>query len=270
MANLFRCIDSFFSQQTDVLEWGVASPEPLEHPEKLERWLVEKKHGEMAYMQEHLAMRINPQQFMPEAESILLFLHRYPEQIPESAGALEAQVAAYARGVDYHHTIKGLVRELEQQLVAMDPDIRLKAFVDSAPVMERDLAVRAGLGWLGKNGLLLHQQYGSQFFIGGFFLNRKIEKTLQPQRDACGSCRKCIDACPTSAIEETRQVDASRCISYLTIEKKGEIEKDLSRKMGNRIFGCDTCQQVCPWNAKHLADVPARRRPFIGLGGGRC
>jgi epoxyqueuosine reductase len=151
---------------------------------------------------------------------------------------------------------------LEPQLVALDPGLRLKMFVDSAPVMERDLAVRAGLGWIGKNGLLLHPQHGSQFFIGGFFLNRTLEKKLVAPRESCGTCRRCIDACPTSAIEETRQVNAARCISYLTIEKKGEIDEELRRKIGNRIFGCDACQQVCPWNGKLLVDAPPAGSKF--------
>ncbi len=262
MADLFSCIDNFFSQQTDVLEWGVASPAPLEQPERLMQWLAEHKHGEMAYMQEHLAMRLNPQQFFPEAESVVLFLHRTPVNIVKSPKMLEAQVAAYACGPDYHHTLKSMMRELEPQLVAFDPELKLKMFVDSAPVMERDLAVRAGLGWVGKNGLLLHSQHGSQFFLGGFFLNRKLEKEAVISHDACGTCRRCIDACPTSAIEETRQVNASRCISYLTIEKKGEIDQEFYEKIGNRIFGCDTCQQVCPWNAKLLVDDPSDGSKF--------
>ncbi len=200
-------------------------------------------------------MRLEPRLFFPEAASIVLFLHRTPARIVKPSDAVEAQVAAYGRGPDYHFTLKGLMRELEARLVALDPELKLKKFVDSAPVMERDLAVRAGLGWIGKNGLLLHPMHGSQLFIGGFFVNRSIEKPTTILPDRCGTCRRCIDACPTAAIEEGRQVHASRCISYLTIEKKGEIEPELRSKIGTRIFGCDTCQQVCPWNAKQLVEA---------------
>ncbi len=255
MADLFSCIYSFFRQQADVLEWGVAPPDPIEQPERLTQWLAAGKQGEMAYMQEHAALRLDPQQFFPEAVSIVLFLHRTPARIVKSPDAVEAQVAAYGRGPDYHFTLKSLMRELEAQLMALDPELRLKMFVDSAPVMERDLAVRAGLGWIGKNGLLLHPTHGSQFFIGGFFVNRGIEKPAAVLPDRCGTCRRCIEACPTAAIEEGRQVYAARCISYLTIEKKGEIAPDLRAKLGTRIFGCDTCQQVCPWNAQQLEEA---------------
>jgi len=252
MADLLGCIDRFFCQQEDVLEWGVAAPDPVEQPERLTQWLAAGKHGEMAYMQEHAAMRLEPRLFFPEVASIVLFLHRTPARIVKPSDAVEAQVAAYGRGPDYHFTLKGLMRELEARLVALDPELKLKKFVDSAPVMERDLAVRAGLGWIGKNGLLLHPMHGSQLFIGGFFVNRSIEKPTTVLPDRCGTCRRCIDACPTAAIEEGRQVHASRCISYLTIEKKGEIEPELRSKIGTRIFGCDTCQQVCPWKVTAL------------------
>ena len=262
MADLFGCIDRFFCQQGDVLEWGVTAPEPIERPERLTQWLAAGKHGEMAYMQEHAAMRLEPRQFFPAAETIVLFLHRTPTRIVKCGNFAEAQVAAYACGPDYHVTLKRLMRELDDQLRDLDPELQLKMFVDSAPVMERDLAVRAGLGWVGKNGLLLHPRYGSQFFVGGFFINRPLEKTLPVIPDRCGTCRRCLEACPTAAIEENRQINATRCISYLTIEKKGEIPLEFRPQIGNRIFGCDSCQQVCPWNGEHLAEVPAKDSKF--------
>jgi len=255
MVDLFGCIDSFFSQQEGVLEWGAAPPDPVEQPQRLTGWLAAGKQGEMAYMQKHVAMRLEPRQFFPEARVIVLFLHRTPTRLTKPEQSSEAQIAAYACGPDYHFILKGLMRELEGQLTALDPELQLKMFVDSAPVMERDLAVRAGLGWVGKNGLLLHPQYGSQFFIGGFFLNRHLEKEMSAIPDRCGTCRRCIEACPTAAIEEGRQINAARCISYLTIEKKGEIPSEFHTKIGPRIFGCDTCQQVCPWNAGQLAEA---------------
>ena len=262
MADLFGCIDNFFSQQAGVLEWGVTAPDPVEHPERLTQWLAAGKHGEMAYMQEHVAMRLEPRQFFPVADTIVLFLHRTPTRIVKCSNSAEAQVAAYACGPDYHHTLKGVMRELEGQLRDLDPELQLKMFVDSAPVMERDLAVRAGLGWVGKNGLLLHPRYGSQFFVGGFFINRPLEKTLPVIPDRCGTCRRCLDACPTAAIEENWQINATRCISYLTIEKKGEIPLEFRPQIGNRIFGCDSCQQACPWNGRHLDEAPAEGSKF--------
>lgn len=262
MTDLCRSIDDFFSQQAGVLEWGVASAEPLEHPETFQNWLAAGKHGEMTYLENHLEMRLKPAAFFSEVESIVLFLQRYPQPILAPNCKVEASVAAYACGPDYHYVIKTLLRELEQVLCRQDPDLRLKAFVDSAPVMERALAVRAGLGWIGRNGMLLHPQHGSQFFIGGFFLNRQLDTRQPVQAEACGTCRRCIEACPTAAIGESRQINASRCISYLTIEKKDDIDRELLGKMGSRIFGCDTCQQVCPWNKKHLADAPPSGSKF--------
>ncbi len=262
MADLFACIDGFFSRQDDVLTWGVASPAPLEHPENFRSWLAAGKHGEMAYLENNLEMRLKPRTFFPDAESVVLFLHRWPEPILAAATTMEARVAAYACGPDYHHVMKALIRALTQALRERDPALHIKAFVDSAPVMERDLAVRAGLGWIGRNGMLLHPQYGSQFSIGGFFINRVLSRNLPVIPDRCGSCRRCLDDCPTAAIGESRQINAAHCISYLTIEKKGEIEEALRQKMGNRIFGCDACQQVCPWNQTSLVEAPRLNSKF--------
>ncbi len=262
MADLHAGIDNFFSRQRDILAWGVAPPAPIEQPEKFKAWLAAGKHGEMTYLENNLTMRLTPQEFFPPAESVVLFLHRWPEPIRPAELAGQAQVSAYACGPDYHHVMKALMRELEQTLLEQDPTLALKMFVDSAPVMERDLAVRAGLGWIGKNGLLLHPQRGSQFFIGGFFINKPVAGGLPTLPDRCGSCRRCIESCPTAAIEGPRQINASRCISYLTIEKKGEIAAELREKIGNRIFGCDICQQVCPWNQKHLAGAPPPASKF--------
>ena len=262
MVDPFGCIDSFFTKHPDVLHWGVATTEPIEHAEDFRQWLADGRHGEMAYLENNLEMRLKPRNFFPEAESIVLFLHRCPQPILDPAAESEARVAAYACGPDYHHQLKALIRDLQQSLLKGDPTLKLKAFVDSAPVMERDLAVRARLGWFGKNSMLLHPKHGSHFFIGGFFLNRRIAKDQPAIPDRCGTCRRCIEACPTSAISDSRQINATRCISYLTIEQKGEIDPNLGRKMGNHIFGCDTCQQVCPWNQKHLAQVPPPASKF--------
>ena len=255
MADLIGCITDFFRQQPEVVAWGVAAPEPVDDPARFEQWLAEGRHGEMAYLEKHRKLRFAPRRFFPEAESSVLFLHRCPELILRPEAQMEALVSAHARGPDYHQVMKSLIYRLAADLAAKDRELKVKPFVDSAPVAERELAVRAGLGWVGKNSMLIHPRYGSQVFIGGFFLNRALPSSQNRVDERCGSCRSCLVACPTGAIGDNRQIDATRCISYLTIEKKGEIEPALRSRMDNRIFGCDTCQQVCPWNRDHLADA---------------
>jgi len=253
MADLAGCIADFFQQQPAVIAWGVAAPEPVACADRFEQWLAAGRHGDMAYLEKHREVRFEPRNFFPVAQSIVLFLHRCPERILAPGVPTEALVSAHARGPDYHHVMKKLIHELAATLAETFRDLKLKPFVDSAPVAERELAVRAGLGWIAKNSMLIHPRYGSQVFIGGFFLDRPLPPAPTAVPDGCGACRTCIDACPTRAIDDNRQIDATRCISYLTIEKKGNIEATLRGRMGNRIFGCDTCQQVCPWNRDHLA-----------------
>lgn len=261
MAELAGFVDDFFRNQAEVVAWGVAAPDPVDHSDRFEQWLRDGRHGEMAYLEKHRQMRFAPRSFFPAGESIVLFLHRCPERILNAEVSVEALVSAHARGPDYHQVMKKLMYELVENLMAMDRDLQVRPFVDSAPVAERELAVRAGLGWIAKNSMLIHPRYGSQIFIGGFFLNRTLPSAQNKMAEGCGSCRACIDGCPTAAIGANRQIDATRCISYLTIEKKGDIDPLLRSRMDNRIFGCDTCQQVCPWNREHLADtLPAEAK----------
>ncbi|MGL1901507.1 MAG: tRNA epoxyqueuosine(34) reductase QueG [Fibrobacterales bacterium] len=256
MEQLFELIDNYFEEIPEVLHWGTATPEPSTHSEALQTWLSQGKNGEMQFMENHIELRTDPKQFFPEAQSAIIFLHRYPDSIIKGTQDVEAHISAYARGTDYHTIMKSLIFKLGDQLKEIDATISMKAFVDSAPVNERELAVRAGLGWLGKHSNLIHPKSGSQFFIGGFFINKEVTKDVRTYPDGCAACRKCIDACPTQAIEDNRSIDARRCISYLTIEKKGDIDPELASKMGTNIFGCDICLEVCPWNKKHLGDTP--------------
>jgi len=189
---------------------------------------------------------------VPGARSVItLLLNYFPgrEALPEPDGGFSPRVAKYAYGKDYHEVIRSKLKQLLVQMREHIGEIEGRGFVDSAPVLERSWAVRSGLGWVGKNGNLLHKQAGSFFFIATLIVDLELEYDVPFAGDYCGSCRKCIDACPTSAISENKVVDGSQCISYFTIELKDLlIPEDMKGKFRDWLFGCDTCQDVCPWN----------------------
>jgi epoxyqueuosine reductase len=235
---------------------------PLERPFSLdvyEKWLHDGCHGEMTYLSRHLEQKRSPQLWMNNAVSALVVTQGYlslPQ--PEQPAFTSLQIARYARGLDYHDWFKEKLERLAQQVKVHFPDFEWKSFTDSSPVLERDLAYRAGLGWVGKNTCLIHPKKGSFFFIGGLYTNWPMNVVPGRNVDHCGTCRRCIDACPTSALLEDRTMDARQCISYLTIEAKGESQGELRRQIGQHFFGCDICQDVCPWNHKPLSQLVAK------------
>ncbi len=227
---------------------------------RLTEWLGMGWHGEMDYMARHAALRSRPADLLPGTLRVLSCRMDYLADIPGSVerelqDASRAYVARYARGRDYHKVMRGRLQKLCDRIEAEVGPFRHRAFADSAPVMEVELAVRAGLGWRGKHTLLLDRQ-GSWFFLGEIYCDLDLE-TDAPVAEHCGSCRKCIDVCPTQAITAPYQLDARRCISYLTIELKGAIPEALRPLIGNRVYGCDDCQLDCPWNgfAKTSAEL---------------
>lgn len=229
---------------------GFAKAERLEKAgDKLQEWLAEEKNGKMQYMENHFEKRIDPRLLHPGTKTIISLTYNYYQPEIENTDT-KGKVSMYAYGTDYHHLIKDKIKLLVAELgEGIADEIKVRYFTDSAPVMEREWAMRAGLGWIGKNTLLIHPKKGSYFFLAEILTDLEIE-TDDPIRDHCGTCTRCIDACPTQAIEaEGYRLDASRCISYLTIELKDpEIPAEFKGKMENWIFGCDICQQVCPWN----------------------
>jgi len=232
---------------------GIARAEPLdEDARRLERWLNKGMHGSMQYMANHFDLRVDPCKLVPGAKSVItLLLNYFPgrEALPESAEASSPRISKYAYGKDYHEVIRGKLNLLLQRMRTSIGEIEGRGFVDSAPVLERSWAVRSGLGWVGKNGNLLHKQAGSFFFIATLIVDLELEYDVAFAGDYCGTCRKCIDACPTDAISEDRVVNGSQCISYFTIELKDLLIPDAMKgKFQNWLFGCDTCQDVCPWN----------------------
>ena len=213
---------------------------------KLEQWLREGRHGEMHYMENHFDKRLDPTQLVPGAKSVVSLLLNY--YTPERQSDPKApKLSSYAYGEDYHHVIKRKLKALLTHLKNEIGDIEGRVFVDSAPVMDKAWAAKAGLGWIGKNTNLISKQVGSFFFIAELIIDLELEYDL-PVADHCGSCTACIDACPTDALIAPYQIDGSKCISYATIELKSAIPTQFKDKMEGWMFGCDICQTVCPWN----------------------
>jgi epoxyqueuosine reductase len=201
----------------------------------------------MQYMENHFDLRIDPSRLVPGAKSVITLLMNYfpgQEQVPAAP-----RVAKYAYGQDYHEVIRGRLKDLLGKIREGIGEVEGRGFVDSAPVLERSWAVRSGLGWIGKNGNLLNRQTGSFFFIATLIVDLELEYDVAFAGDYCGTCRKCIDACPTEAISDDKVVDGSKCISYFTIELKEALIPDkMKGQFDDWLFGCDTCQDVCPWN----------------------
>jgi epoxyqueuosine reductase len=261
---------------------GVTTPDPPPHVDVFQRWLEAARHGEMAYLESERSRqrRSDPRQILPECRSILVLAARYPTPPPlpsassnfgrgagEQGGAVRAndpqpksdltgRMAAYAWGLDYHDVLAerlhSLVDFIEAQLGRPVPN---RWYTDTGPLLERDLAQRAGLGWIGKNTCLINPELGSYFLLAEILLDLELEPNRPFDADRCGSCTRCLEACPTACILPDRTLDARRCISYLTIELKGPIPEELRSQMDDWVFGCDVCQQVCPWNL-HFAPSP--------------
>ncbi|MBV6643092.1 MAG: tRNA epoxyqueuosine(34) reductase QueG [Cyclobacteriaceae bacterium] len=217
-----------------------------EEAPKLEEWLRRNYQGKMSYLENHFEKRLDPRKLVPGAKSVISLIFNYfPEK--DQATRDGFKVAKYAYGKDYHFVIKDKLKDFFEKLKNQIGEIDGRVFVDSAPVHERAWAAKSGLGWIGKNSLLLNKEMGSFFFLAEIILDLELNPD-GPVKDHCGTCTACMDACPTDAIPEPYVVDGSRCISYLTIELKEEIPDEFHDKMEDWIFGCDICQDVCPWN----------------------
>ncbi|MDA0784472.1 MAG: tRNA epoxyqueuosine(34) reductase QueG [Bacteroidetes bacterium] len=244
---------SALAEKHSFLASGFARAEKLHETEsQLTDWLEKGFHGKMAYMENHFQKRLNPSLLVEGAKTVICFAYNYfpkAQELELTEGLEHPQIAKYAWGDDYHQVIKEKLFVLMGEIQARIPDFEGRAFVDSAPVMERQWAERAGLGWIGKNSLLLRKGVGSFFFLAEIICNLELEPDQQ-QTDHCGECTACIDACPTQAIVQPQVIDSNRCISYLTIEDKTWPKSDEITKTGTEswAYGCDICQDVCPWN----------------------
>ncbi len=238
------------ARELGFLSCGISSACFLEEEEgRLTAWLQEGMNGGMNYMKNHLEKRLNPTLLVENAKSVVSVLLNYfpaEEQIDKDAPIL----SKYAYGIDYHFVMKKKLAALFQFVQREIAPCNGRYFVDSAPVLDRAWAVRAGLGWIGKNTSLISPKYGSFFFIGELILDIDLPADEKIVRNHCGNCTRCIDACPTKALVAPYVLDARKCISYQTIENRGEIDPEMKGKFENRMFGCDICQDVCPWNLK--------------------
>jgi len=244
-------LSAFIKQEAALLgfaECGIAPASRLEEDGfHLKNWLQKGFHAGMDYMQKHAELRVNPELLVKNAKSVIVFLYNYyPAKMMDTNSAY--LVSAYAYGRDYHDVIREKLNILIAKLREQIPEISIRGFVDSAPVLERAWATRAGLGWIGKNSMLISKRNGSYFFISELITDAQLEYDTPMGGDYCGDCSRCMDSCPTGAITDLRVVDANKCISYLTIENKDEIPEAFRGQYKQWIFGCDICQQVCPWN----------------------
>jgi len=231
---------------------GISDGNIAEHEEHLQQWLDQGMHGDMDYMHKHGVKRTRPNLLVEGTQRVISVRMDYaPADIKAAEQVLDAQetgyISRYALGRDYHKVLRARLKKLALKVEENIGEFGYRVFTDSAPVMEKALAEKAGLGWIGKHSNLLDSKTGSWFFLGEIYIDLPLP-TDKPATNHCGSCRKCIDVCPTQAIVGPYQVDARLCISYLTIELKGSIPVELRPKLGNRIYGCDDCQFVCPWN----------------------
>jgi len=241
------------AMELGFLDCGISEARFLhEEKDRLQNWLQLEMHGEMGYMANHLGKRLDPRLLVDYARSVIsVLLNYYPS---EKQSDPEAPVLSkYAFGTDYHFVMKDKLGDLLKFIQVEIATCQGRCFVDSAPVLDRAWAARSGLGWIGKNTNLISVEHGSFFFIGELIVDLELPTDQKTVRDHCGTCTRCIDACPTQALIAPYVLDARRCISYQTIENRGEIDPELKDKFENRVFGCDICQDVCPWNLKSEA-----------------
>lgn len=245
---------------------GISKADFLEdEAPRLEEWLSRNYQGKMSYLENHFDKRLDPRLLVPGAKSVVSLIYNYyPEK--DLSRTNELKVSKYAYGEDYHFVVKDKLLVLLQHVNNEIGEVSGRAFVDSAPVLERAWAKRSGIGWVGKNSLLLNREMGSFFFLAELIIDLELEYDA-PVKDYCGSCTACIDACPTDAIAEPYVVDGSKCISYYTIELKDEIPAEVQGKFNNWIFGCDICQDVCPWNSFSKGHKEERFMPSKELEG---
>ncbi len=244
---------------------GIAPASPSIYRDYFRAWLDAGRAGEMSYLDRRFEERVDPEVYLPGARSVVCVALNYHvplEPLDASESEHHGRVARYVLGNDYHELVKPRLHALADAMRELAPDAVTCACVDTAPVMEKELTARAGVGWFGKNGCVINEHAGSWLLLGEVITTLELPPD-EPAVDRCGTCRRCIDACPTSAITAPYQLDARKCISYLTIEHRGDIAADLQPKIGEWLYGCDICQDVCPWNSRAaIATDPALQPRF--------
>jgi epoxyqueuosine reductase len=248
---------------------GIADAQPSRYRDYFRQWLDDGRAGTMAYLDRRFAERADPAVYLPGAASVVCLAMNYHVPIPpapsSAAGQPRGRVARYAWGQDYHQVIQPKLHQLADWLRQQAPSIQTRCAVDTAPVMEKELAARSGIGWMGKNTCIINSQLGSWLFLAEILTTLALPAD-QPAADRCGSCTRCLEACPTQAITAAYQLDATRCISYLNIEHSGEIPADLHAPLGDWLYGCDVCQEVCPWNRRAAVSLEPALAPRFADG----
>jgi len=267
VASTYSALIKKEAERLGFLSCGISKAEFLEkEAPRLESWLKNNYQGELHYMENNFDKRLDPRLLVDDAKSVISLSYNYFTE-EKQQDPLAPKLSKYAYGTDYHFVIKDKLKELLQFIRDHIGEVSGRAFVDSAPVLDKAWAERAGLGWIGKHSLLLSKQKGSFFFLSELIVDLELEYDSRIQTDHCGTCTKCIDACPTEALLDNKTVDASKCISYLTIELKESIPDSFSGKMDNWMFGCDICQDVCPWNRFSVQHNEALFNPHPDLMG---
>lgn len=233
--------------------------------ERFERWLADGFAGRMYYMADRAESYRHPRHILDGVRSVLMLATCYRTVEPTEPAAGQGRVSCYAWGADYHEVIRRRLHSLADFHRRLVPDAEVRGIVDTAPLLEREFAQLAGLGWIGKNTLLVNRQFGSWIFLAALLSTEELQYDEPLGTDYCGSCRACIDACPTGALSEPYRLDARRCISYLTIELQDSIPTELRKPVGDRLFGCDVCQSVCPWNSRAATTDEVNFRPLEGM-----
>jgi epoxyqueuosine reductase len=244
---------------------GIAAAADADDFGRLVEWLDRDFAGEMAYMSRHAEARRHPASILPEVRSVIMVGMNYKPAPDDEQKDAAARVARYAQGADYHDVLRGKLKQLLAWLRNENPGCQGRAVVDTAPLLERDFARRAGLGWIGKNTMLLNTRLGSYFFLGALLVSLDLKADVPHASSHCGTCTACLEACPTGAFAGPFQLDARRCISYLTIELRGPVPEEHRPGVADWLFGCDICQEVCPWNSKAPASAEAALRPHPDL-----
>ncbi len=247
---------------------GIAPAGPSVYGDFLRSWLGAGRAGEMAYLERRVEERIDPGTYFPGAKSVVCVAMNYHAPLkPRPAGEIAARgrIARYALGDDYHDVMKPRLHALADFIRQIAPESQTRAAVDTAPILERELAMRAGIGWIGKNTCVINEGVGSWIFLGEVLTTLELPADV-PSEDHCGSCRRCLDACPTGALTEAYEIDARRCISYLTIEHPGELSGPESSMIGDWLYGCDICQDVCPHNGRALETIDPALTPRFEQG----
>ena len=247
------------ARDAGVLHIGAADLTPA-HAAEFAAWINRGHHAGMEYLVRHRDVRLDPQNRYPWARSAIAILVPYSADRPHApAGALSNFIARYALGDDYHEVLEAILKRLEEVITQKNPEAKTWRYVDTGPLSDRTIAANAGLGWIGRNGMLIHETDGSYFFIGTLLTSLENDMKSSEVTDRCGTCTRCVEACPTQAIQPDRTLDSAQCISYATIEHRGAFENQMGERLEGNVFGCDICQEVCPWNAAPPESHPAFR-----------